>query len=156
MVEDNIKNIAIGHKQRFTVDGDMNRIISLDTSDMNIIVRLEETYPKMWAKAKEAVERMAATDIKGSDSSALSDLAKVLKSVDAQMREELDYVFDSGVSDICVPKGNMYDPIDDGGFRFEHVIEVLTTLYADSLSANFKKMRDKVNKRTAKYNKRKN
>ena len=154
MVEDNkaIKNISLSHKTKFTIDGDYNRVLELDTTDMNILVRLEEAYPKMEAKAREAAEQMAKlSEHDGEDTAdSLKELTTTLKSIDANMREEIDYIFDSDVSAVCVPKGNMYDPYN-GEFRFEHIIEVLTTLYADNLSVEFKKMQDKVKKHTTKY-----
>ena len=33
--------------KRFTVDNDKNRVLELDTSDLSIISRLNEVYPKI-------------------------------------------------------------------------------------------------------------
>ena len=148
-----INNISLSNKRSFSIDGDLNRIIFLDTSDMNILVRLDETYPEIRKLAVEASEKIIASkesSIEEGANSPISDIAQVLKDIDTKMREKLNYIFASDIADICEPKGNMYDPVY-GGFRFEHIIEVLTTLYANNITAEFKKMQERLKKHTAKY-----
>ncbi len=142
--------IQLSQRKTFRIDGDYNRQLSLDVSDMNVVTRLEEAYPKMKEAAMEAADRLANIKETSDDSNALKDVADALKGIDDKMREQIDYVFDSNVSEVCVPKGTMYDPCD-GQFRFEHIIEVLSTLYANNFSKEFKSMRANVNKHTAKY-----
>lgn len=154
MAED-IKDISLSTKKSFRIDGDNSRIIYLDTSDMNIMVRFNETYPEIQKLATDATNRLAT--IKASESegefeeqSPLNDLSEILKDIDKQMRVKVDYIFASEVSDICVPTGNMYDLVN-GEFRFSHLIDVLSTLYANNFRAEFKKMQERVKKHTAKY-----
>lgn len=151
-----IKNISLTHKKEFSIDGDGNRIIALDTSDMNIIIRLEEVYPSIRELAVDAQNRLAAVPEAKDDEdlSPLNDITDILKDIDRRMREKIDYIFDSKISDVCVPNGNMFDPVN-GEFRFEHIIDVLTGLYASDISAGFKAMQDRVKKHTAKYTKNK-
>ena len=152
MAEEN-NNISLSTKKTFTIDGDLTRTIQLDISDMNILVRLEEVYPEIQRLAVEAQESLAMSKDKqeeGKDDSSLSNLSELLKSIDSKMREKLNYIFASDVADACEPTGNMYDPVN-GEFRFEHIIDVLTTLYANNLKGEFKKMQDRVKKHTAKY-----
>lgn len=160
MAED-IKDISLSNKKSFRIDGDNDRIIYLDTSDMNIMVRAEEVYPEISKLAVEAVDKLASTnkpkdaETEDDGEAFISDIATVLKEIDAKMREKLNYIFASDIADICEPTGNMYDLVG-GEFRFEHIIEVLTGLYANNLTAEFKKMQARVKKHTAKYtNKRK-
>ena len=156
MAEEKVTDISLSVKKAYRLDGDNKRIILLDTSDMNILVRLEETYPEIQKLAVEAGERIVASkDIEDEDKSPLTDMSEILKDIDKKMREKLNYIFASDIADICEPTGNMYDPIG-GEFRFEHIIDVLTTLYANNITAEFKKMQERVKKHTAKYvNKRK-
>ena len=151
-----ITNISLSTKKTFTIDGDLNRTIQLDISDMNIIVRIDEVYPDIQKLAVEAQERLA--NIKTSreqceEDSDKEDITEVLKDIDKKMREKVDYIFSSNVSDVCVPDANMYDAVN-GEFRFEHVIDVLTTLYANNIKEEWKKMQDRVKKHTAKYTNR--
>ena len=148
-----IEDISLSSKKSYRIDGDNSRIIYLDTSDMNILVRMNETYPEIQKLAVEAADKIVASKV--GDDSPLNDISEILKEIDKRMREKLNYIFASDIADICEPKGNMYDPVG-GEFRFEHIIEVLSTLYADNITSEFKKMQERVKKHTAKYtNKRK-
>ena len=146
-----IRNISLSNKKSFSIDGDINRIIQIDTSDMNILVRMEEVYEDMEKLAVEAQERLAKPDDEGEDSDAiLSEFTATLKDIDKKMREKMDYIFASPIIDICEPTGNMYDPVG-GEFRFEHIIDTLSKLYANDITSEFKKMQAKVKKHTEKY-----
>ena len=144
-----IKDISLSSKKSYRIDGDNSRIIYLDTSDMNILVRMNETYPEIQKLAVEAADKIVASKV-GDDDSPLNDISEILKEIDKRMREKLNYIFASDIADICEPKGNMYDPVG-GEFRFEHIIEALSTLYADNITGEFKKMQERVKKHTAKY-----
>lgn len=144
-----IKDISLSHRKNFRIDGDDNRMLSLDVSDMNVLTRLEEAYPRMQKFAVEASDKVSSSkDV--SDEESLNEFTELLKDIDKKMRDEIDYIFDSNVSEVCVPSGTMYDPYN-GQFRFEHIISVLTDLYANNLTAEFKKMQTNVKKHTAKY-----
>ena len=151
-----INNISLSNKRSFSIDGDLNRIIHLDTSDMNILVRLDETYPEIRKLATDAADRIVNSKGDEGDEdgdTAVSNLATVLKDIDKQMREKLNYIFASDIADICEPKANMYDPVG-GEFRFERIITKLSTLYANDITAEFKKMQERAKKHTAKYTNR--
>lgn len=150
-----IRDISLSKKKSFTIDGDLNRTIQLDTSDMNILVRLEETYPDIRKLALDATQRISSVPvITGEDDEdaekTVTQMVDILKEIDNDMRKKVDYVFASKVSDICVPTGNMFDPVG-GEFRFEHLIDVLTRLYAGDITGEFKKMQERVKKHTEKY-----
>ena len=153
MAEEN-NNISLSTKKTFTIDGDLKRTIQLDISDMNIVVRIDEVYPDIRKLAVDAHDRIANAKVQkvegDSDDSPLEDISTVLKDIDRQMREKVDYIFASEVCDICYPNENMYDVVG-GEWRFEHLLDVLTTLYANNIKAEWKKMQDRVKKHTAKY-----
>ena len=159
MKEDNttpeveISDIKLSQRKTFRIDGDNSKMLSLDISDLNIVSRLNEAYPKIKSAAVDAIEKMAQKDEVEDDEELIAKYANTLKQIDDTMRELMDYVFDAPVSEVCVPKGTMYDPYN-GQFRFEHIIEVLTQLYANNVSDEFNKMKARVNKRTEKYTKR--
>ena len=137
-------DLSITKKKQFRIDGDDNRIIELNTSDMTIIERLNEVYPKLESLSAKTSE-LSSDDIEGG--------IKALKEVDNEMRELLDYVFDSPISSVCAPDGSMYD-LFNGEFRFEHIITVLLNLYEDNISKEFNNMEKRINKHTAKYTKK--
>ena len=111
-------------KKAFRIDGDNSRVIHLNTSDLNITVRLEEVYPKFLQLANKASAELENVDKEERN----SELIGILKNIDKEMRELLDYVFDSDVAEKTADGGSMYDPFN-GKFRFEHIIEVLAGLY---------------------------
>ena len=69
-----------------------------------------------------------------------------------KMRSIGDELFDSNVSEVCMPEGTSVDPIN-GEFRFEAIIRKLGKLYTDNFNAEFTKMKNNVSKHTAKYTK---
>ena len=139
-------DLSATRKQRFRINGDNNRILELNVSDMGIITRVNEIYPKLQKLAVEASKLTFDDD----DESTLNRAGTTIKEIDLKMRELIDELFDSNVSEICAPSGSMYDPFD-GKFRFEHIIESLAELYSNNFSEQFKKMSANVNKHTAKY-----
>lgn len=137
-------DLSVTKKKQFRIDGDDSRIIELNTSDMLIIERLNEVYPKLESLSVKTTE-LNSDDIDGG--------IKALKDIDKEMRELLDYVFDSPISSICAPDGSMYD-LFNGEFRFEHIITVLLNLYEENIAKEFNNMEKRINKHTAKYTKK--
>ena len=148
-------SLSVVRKKRFRIDGDDNRIIELNTSDLNILARLKETYPKLVALAEDAFKNLPEVDGTAENydfvtDEATSKLVTALTDADKKMRELIDYIFDSNVSELCAPSGSMYDPIN-GAFRFEHIINTLSALYESDISAEMGKVATRVKKHTDKY-----
>lgn len=137
-------NISAIRKKRVRINGDDNKIIELNISDINIMNRLEVAYDKL-NKMLDEVYKEAKTP---EDPDNLSDeeteeMQKTLSEIDMRMREQVDYIFDYPVSEKCVDGGSMWDPIE-GEFRYEHVISALLSLYENNLSSEFSKMKSRV------------
>lgn len=151
-------DLSVIRKKRFRIDGDDNRILELNTSDLNILPRLKETYPKLMELNNQVAELSAkaseTTDGVGLENGEFDSVIDTLAQVDTSMRELIDYIFDSNVSEICAPSGSMYDPIN-GQCRFEHIIACLTNLYETDMSAELDKLAKRTDKYTSKYTKRK-
>lgn len=148
-------SLSVVRKKRFRIDGDDNRIIELNTSDLNILARLKETYPKLVALAEDAFKNLPEVDGTAENydfvtDEATSKLVTALTDADKKMRELIDYIFDSNVSELCAPSGSMYDPIN-GAFRFEHIINTLSALYETDISTEMGKVATRVKKHTDKY-----
>lgn len=139
-------DLSVTQKKRFRIDGDDNRIVELNTSDMTILNRLDEADKRLKELANYANFELAGDDTD-------KDVVKELLNTDSQMREILDYLFDSPVSDVCAPSGSMYDPFN-GKYRFEHIMEVLFVQYEKNINDEIKKMRKNVQKHTDKYTKK--
>ena len=139
-------------KQRFRINRDNSKILELNVSDMGIIARLDEMYPKLIALQEKVATLADMEDDADGDTEILSTAAKKLTEIDKEMRDNLDYIFQSNVSEVCGSEGSMYDPID-GVFRYEHIISTLSKLYENNFDVEFRKMKDNMKKHTAKYTK---
>lgn len=144
-------DLSATRKKRFRIDGDNNRYLELNTSDMSIISRLEQLYPKLQKLSQDASIKQLDKN-EEDDEKTLTKISNALIKIDMEMRKIVDEIFDSNVSEVCAPSGSMFDPFN-GEFRFEHIIDVLSKLYENNLNAEFKKMADKLKKRTSKYTK---
>lgn len=144
-------DLSVLRKKRFTLDGDTKRVLELDTSDLSIVQRLAEAYPNL--EALEADVNKITEGVEATDETAIHDMnlmAGRLKDADDKMRELVDYIFDSNVSEMCAPSGSMYDPIN-GQLRYEHLITILIGLYEENLAAEMKRVQKRVKSHTAKY-----
>lgn len=140
-------------KQRFRINGDNTAILELNTTDMGILTRLNELYPKLSELEHKYADMKVKLDEEGNLTEESSqDLGDALKDIDTQIREVLDRIFDSNVSEVCAPSGTMLDPIN-GLYRFEHIIDVLSGLYEKEITENMQRRKDAINKHTAKYTK---
>ena len=137
-------------KKRFRLDRDNNRVIELNTSDLTIVKRLEEAYPKLMEFVGDAQKDIKAQETEeGAANAALNQLPII----DAKMRELIDYIFDSKISDKAAPDGSMYD-LFNGKFRFEYVIDKLLGLYDTNFTKEYEALRNNVSKHTSKYTKK--
>lgn len=147
-------NLDIIRKKRYRIDGDDSRILELNTSDLNILARLKETYPKLVDLANNAFKDLPEVDTSENydfaTDEATANVINTLKDADIKMRELVDYIFDAPVSSLCAPSGSMYDPIN-GGFRFEHIIDTLAALYETNISSEMSAIAKRVRKHTDKY-----
>ena len=155
--EPDVVDVDLGfvEKKKFRINGDFNRMLELNVSDLNVFSRLKTDYPKLDKLLKEAQEKITSIPDDMEDKSELvGKLADTLDDIDAQMRTLIDHIFDTNASEICAPSGNMFDPVG-GQWRFERIIDKLTSLYANGLHAEFDKVKANVDKKVSKYTKKK-
>jgi len=134
-------NIPVSDKKRFRVNGDNDKIIMLNTSDMGIVSRMEKGLKEL----KTLSQEVAKSEIKDE-----SELAEFIKITDEKMRSALNGIFDFDVASVCAPSGTMLD-VHEGQFMYEHIITSLTGLYENNLAEEYKKMNERINQKTAKY-----
>lgn len=156
ITEPEVVDVDLGfvEKKKFRINGDFNRMLELNVSDLNIASRLSSGYPKLKALLTEAREKLTQIPDDLEDDKALESLADTLTDIDKKMRDIIDYIFDTNASEICAPSGNMFDPVG-GQWRFERIIDKLTSLYANGLNAEFNKIKNRVETKTSKYTKKK-
>lgn len=153
----NVIDISINgiSRKRYRINGDDNKILELNPTDFNIAVRMNEAYPKLTECESKITELSNSADAKDSSENleGMSKFADTLSSLNNEMCELIDYIFDSNVSEICCDGGSMYDLID-GFMRYEIIVDNLVKLYETNLSAEVKKVQRRVKKHTAKYTKK--
>lgn len=147
----NITNINLGIRTKtFTIDDDPNRVIELDPSDISVIGRLEDAIPKIDEILNAFVE--AGKSI-SEDS---SKFGSTLSELDSRMRETVNAIFDYDVCSVCVPKGTLLDIVSGGDkFKFEVIIEGLSKVYEDTITADLARVQKRVSTHTKKYTKKK-
>ena len=144
-------DLSIIKKKKFRINGDNSKILELNISDMGILSRLDESYSRL-IELQDKVANLAEMSGEANDREILSSTAKKLNEIDEEMRDLLDYIFQSNVPEICGSEGSMYDPIE-GTFRYEDIISTLTKLYENNLNSEFAKIKKNISKHTAKYTK---
>lgn len=152
-LENNVIDIDLSalRKKRIRIDGDDNKIVEINVSDMNVITRLQEAYDRLISLANtyhlQEEESKAEVD---SDEFNLEKAVETLRILDTEMRQLIDFVFQANVSEVCASDGTMADPIN-GQFRFEYIIEKFLAVYDKNFTEEFKKMSKSVKKHTNKY-----
>jgi hypothetical protein len=147
-------DLSVTKKKKFRFDKDDNRIIEVNTSDMNLMQRVSTAYPRLVElqdKASKLTEGINVEEGSGIDD--ISTMAERLSKIDAEMRDVLDYMFDAPVSVAAAPTGSMYDPFN-GSFRYEHIVAIMMKQYEDNLQSEFGKMEKQLKKHTDKYTRR--
>ena len=150
-------DLSITKKKKFRFDKDDTRTVEINTSDMNLMQRVNVAYPKLQALQEKASKLTEGVDMDDTTESRAIDgiaiMAERLSTIDAEMREMLDYMFDAPISAAAAPNGSMYDPFS-GSFRYEHIIAIIVKQYEDNLQSEFSKMEKQLKKHTDKYTRR--
>lgn len=142
-------DLSATRKKRIRIDGDDNRIIEINTSDMNIIQRLDTLSDRMNKLSDKFIDIKFGNEPEGEKPS-MKDIEEAIRIIDRELRDIIDELFQSKVSDICAPDGTMWD-IFNGSFRYEIIMEQLLNLYADNIQAETKKTMERLHKYTDKY-----
>ena len=126
------------------VNGDCTKVLRLNLSDMNMMKRLRESYPKL-DELTEEVQKMMATEDISSD-----EIIDTFDKINQQMKDIVDGIFDFPVSDMMCDGGSMYDMLG-GQLRFEYIIDKLAGLYGNTIAEEAKRLNARLAKHTGKY-----
>ena len=149
-------DLSVTEKKKFRINGDPNKMLELNVSDLTITTRLADAYNKLDKLTKNAQQiALVKIDPESSDEEqikSIADFGTKLKSIDQEMRQILDDLFDAPVSRVCAPDGSLFD-VFAGQFRYEHIIDKLSQLYQNNFNEEFKRMKIKIQQKTQKYTK---
>ena len=136
-------NISGIEKTKVRINGRNDSILELNLSDFNISERIEKGYAKLNAE----ITKLADVDLDNIEDNA--EINKLLKDTDNVMRDTIDYIFDSNVSEVCCKTGTMFD-IVDGTYKFERILEALTALYSENINNEYKSVKKRIQKKALK------
>ena len=148
--QSNIIDIDLSQTQQKTIriDGDDSKTIKINLSDLNVMSRVKEVYPKMMEMAQKA--SLAQVE---SEEENIDNLVSMLNDIDNDMRGFTDYIFNADICSQAASDGTMYD-LFNGRFRFEIIIESLLSLYTDNINLEFRKMNARLKNHGKKYSKK--
>lgn len=146
-------------RARFRIDGDNDRILELNVADMGIITRLRDGYPKLDELTRKILEMKDIEEPSDTDEDeklrdTITTMGTAVEEIDNEMRDILDSIFDSNVSEVCAPNGTMYD-LFNGKYRYEVILEKLLPLYNENMDKEYKAINRRIHKHTDKYTKKK-
>lgn len=140
-------NLEHGKRKRFTINGDENRILEINPSDMGIFARVDNFDKVVTPALVEFGEKQFNASESDFD---LTKLGEDLAALDKLIREQLDIMYDTNFSEVTTPHGTMLDPIN-GEFRFQYLNDVFSDLYDKTFTQELKQRNDKIRERTKKY-----
>mgnify|MGYP007070187232 CR=1 FL=1 len=101
-------DLSITRKKRFRINGDNNTVLELNTSDMSVINRLQNIYPRLQELSQDASVKKL-TQEESDDDKTIEKISKSLTKIDMTMRQLIDEIFDSNVCEVCAPSGSMIE-----------------------------------------------
>lgn len=150
-------DIQIGgiKKKRFRIDKDDSKIIELDTTDINLVKRFEESIPIITQimEERENLGDIPEVDKNSSTEEAMEIVNKITSALDKmeqKLRKQIDYIFDSNICEIICGNSSIFTPVD-GSLRYERIILALIPLYENGLNEEAEKVQERLKKSTDKY-----
>lgn len=133
-----------GYKE-FTINGDENRVIRFNPSDIAILKRLDEAKNKILEAMQ--VEKDIELDVEGKPIETLENASKVVKHIDDTIKEQINYVFDYNVSDVVFGKQSPMANIK-GLPLYVRFMESVKPVIESAMKEEAEKSRKRVNKYT--------
>lgn len=139
-------NVKGGSRTQIRINGDDSKIIELNLNDINILTRLNTSVKDLEGLKTDGITK----SLDNSDRESVDRLSDELLTIDAEIRNIVNNIFDF---DVCTPiagNASMLDLID-GQCRFEVIIKSLSDLYKDTFEKAAQVAKEKVNNRVKKY-----
>lgn len=146
IIDINISGIG---KKKIRINGDDSKILLLNTNDNNVAVRYTDVYPKL-KELESDFKELGELKTETEDIDSFTAFANKARDIDTKMRDSLDYIFNSNVSEVCSDGGSMYDFLDGGIMRWEAILTSLIGLYTETINRNAEQAK-KVKQLTSKY-----
>ncbi|MEG0771641.1 MAG: hypothetical protein RR436_07080 [Clostridia bacterium] len=113
-----------GYKE-YSINNDENRIIRYNTTDMGVVDRIN----KAQIEIEKIVEEMKEKNI--SAESTAEEIASAMEIANTGVRKQIDYIFNSKISDIAFEEQNCMSPVK-GIPLYERFLEsIIPTIQVD-------------------------
>lgn len=140
-------NLDLGEEYvELTINNDENRVIRIDLNDFGMIERLSDSYKKIDEFQDNHKDIKINSD--GTATDRLNESAEILKAFNNLIREQIDYILDSKVSDIVFGNKNPLSTVK-GVPLYERFLNALKP-YIEKIA---KKENEESKKRISKYTK---
>lgn len=151
-MSENIKdlNLGLNTRQRIRIDGDDSKILEIDVQDMAIMSRIKPAMEKI-NRVKKNWEELKGIDPDSISEEEADKLQEALEKSEEEMREGIDYLFNTNVCEVCLGNTSAFTP-KDGKLKYEIIISGLSGLYESTIKTEMSKFDvGKVNKRVQKH-----
>ena len=124
--------------KKYAINDDENCVISVSTTDYAILDRNKKAIKNIENLTAEYKEKKINND---------DEANELFVSADKEIRNQINYIFNSDVCTMAFGNTNCFSPCDDGSVLFENFINaIVPVVKADIMAAQ-----EKQNKRIEKY-----
>ena len=139
--------------KRLSINGDENRIITINPADIAIVSRYNEVLPKLdeliekYRNTENATSEKTAKTISEPDKKAeFAKISEIISELDRKAREFIDYIIGSPVSDTVFGTANCLS-----GAGGQTIFENFLTAYMEYMTPAIKSEYEKSKNRVEKY-----
>lgn len=133
--------------EEIMINGDENRIIKFNTGDYNLITRANEAEKNIVKK----LEPLGDVKVNSDGTAEIESLTNQLSEIDKAVKEEIDYIFNSKVSEVIF--GNTSTLASNKGkFLVEIFFEAVMPVVINRIESEAKASDKRMSKHTDKYN----
>lgn len=137
-------NIDNGYKE-FTINNDPNKVIRINLSDYSIVERINKAYEEIdkITKINEDIELKSD----GSPLSELNKAAEIVSKINKAIKDQIDYIFDSPVSDMVFGNQSPLSTVN-GVPLYERFLEAITPYIKEEIQKEQKASQKRIEKYT--------
>lgn len=123
---------------RLAINGNESRVITINPTDFGILTRFEEAEPKI----EKIIE-----DAQNKETGDKKDGVKLLAELDKKLKEMVDFIVGSPVSDIVFGNTNCIS-LAGGSYIFMNFLEAYISYLEPKIKGEFEKSKAKIEKYT--------
>lgn len=117
---------------------------------MSIMSRIKPAMERI-NKVKSHWENLQDIDPDNISEEEMDKLQSALESSETEMRDAIDYLFNTNVCEVCLGNASAFTPVN-GKLKYDIIITTLSSLYEKTIKTEMGKFDvGKVNKRVTKY-----